>query len=160
MYVQSWFKNKCINKNNFFFSNCLQYYEPWSGTTHFFSVKKMSKRFFSLHFHSVHPLMIGEAFTPQLSVLHSSKQPTLLMCKCTLACLCVCVFVSCTDCPKLTGYMGSPSCLYIKGKWGHTELCLLHSHSHSDTHLHTLYPSLSPIITVPAPQTSTQQCEG
>lgn len=45
--------------------------------------------------------------------------------------------------PQLTAYMDSPSFLYIKRKWGHSELFLLHfySHSHTHTQLHALYLS-------------------
>lgn len=55
--------------------------------------------------------------------------------------------------PQLTAYMDSPSFLYIKRKWVHSELFLLHfySHSHTHTQLHTLYLSFCSFCVFPPP---------
>lgn len=63
------------------------------------------------------------------------EQPTFLMCKSRTVVVCVRVcrwaHVFWGACPKLTGYMDSPSCLYIKRKW---DACF--TYTHTDTHTH------------------------
>lgn len=51
--------------------------------------------------------------------------------------VCVRVRVCYADCPQLTGYMDSPSYLYIKRKWRHCGLCCFTVCSHTRTHTHT-----------------------
>lgn len=70
--------------------------------------------------------------------------------------------VCCVDCPRLTGYTDSPSCLYIERKRGHWALpaslifTLSHTYTHACMHCIRLSPfffPLSPSVLYLSPST-------